>query len=322
MKKVAITLGDPAGIGTEITLKALKKLDRDGIQFFLIGDISNLGKTWSSIRVDLNDNVELIDAGSSDALLKGPSESGGLVSIHAIELATNMAMKGEVDAVVTAPISKESLRLAGSKDIDHTQLFSRLSGERHVSTVFETKNLRILFLTKHAPLLQALRTITVETVINGIESSYIALRLLGIEGKRIGVAAINPHAGENGLLGSEELTIIRPAVDALKEKYEVSGPFPADSVFYQAAEGKFDIVLSMYHDQGHIAAKMLDFHETVSLNTGLPFLRTSVDHGTAFDIAGHGIANESSMISAIYKATKYCTLYRQNFMELKQLGIL
>ncbi len=205
--------------------------------------------------------------------------------------------------------------MAGSKHIDHTTLLQDLTKSSKSITIFEVRKLRIYFLTRHIPFSKVASEIRKDNVIRGILEADLSLKLLGISNGKIAVAALNPHAGEDGLLGREEIDEIRPAIEEVKAKYgiDVHGPFPADSVFYIAAKGNYDIVVSLYHDQGHIAAKMYDFRRTVSLTLGLPFLRTSVDHGTAFDIAGKGIADETSMVEAIKKAIKYAIKYKENY---------
>jgi len=230
-----------------------------------------------------------------------------------------LALDGEISALATAPINKEAIRLAGSKYIDHTTMLEGLTGSRDVATVFEAgEKLRIYFMTKHIPLIDIFKEIDEDKVYKSIVTAARCLRLLGVSGEKIAVAALNPHAGEGGLLGSEETSYIEPAVArAQKNSIDVYGPLPADSVFFRASMGEFDIVVSLYHDQGHIAAKIHDFFSTVSLNIGLPFLRTSPDHGTAFDIAGKGIANETSMVNAMTKAVQYGELYREK-IRLRQ----
>ncbi len=316
MVRIGVTLGDPSGIGPEIVLKAVEKISRDDLEITLIGNRDNIEEVAKILGINrgIFDNVNIVDIPGEGIEFGKIQKVSGSISLRSIEAATRMAMQGEIDGIATAPINKEAILLAGSKYIDHTTMFAGLTGSESVTTVFEVKKLRILFMTKHVSLIDACKSITGELVYDYILRSDWALRSLGIKDGRIAVAALNPHAGEHGLFGREEMDIIAPALRKAQSLVNVNGPYPADSVFYQAANGKYDMVLSLYHDQGHIAAKMYDFERTVSMNPGLPFLRTSVDHGTAFDIAGKGIASEISMIEAIEKAASYSIPYRR-FME-------
>ncbi len=279
----------------------------------LIGNKDNLIEVAKLSGMDLSvlDRVDLVNIPGNGIEFGKLSEGSGRISLASIEYATKLALDGEIDAIATAPINKEAIILAGSRYVDHTTMFASLTGSKKVTTVFEVKKLRIIFMTKHMSLVKACCSITRDLVYDYIMRSDWALRALGIEKGRIAVAALNPHAGENGLFGREEIDIIAPAVQKAQESVNVSGPYPADSVFHQAVLGNYDIVLSLYHDQGHIAAKMYDFERTVSMNLGLPFLRTSVDHGTAFDIAGKGVASEVSMMEAIEKAANYALQYKK-----------
>lgn len=313
MIRIGVTLGDPSGIGPEIVIKAISKIHRKDLALTLIGNEDNLIDVAKLSGIDLSvlDRVNIVDIPGERIEFGKISKESGRISMKSIEYATKMALDGEIDAIATAPINKEAIILAGSKYVDHTTMFAGLTGSKKVLTIFEARKLRIIFMTKHISLLEACRSITMDLVYEYIMHSDWVLRSLGIEKGKIAVAALNPHAGDNGLFGREEIDIIAPAIKKAQEKVNVFGPYPADSVFYQATLGKYDIVLSLYHDQGHIASKMYDFYRTVSLNLGLPFLRTSVDHGTAFDIAGKGIASEISMMEAIKKAAVYALPYKK-----------
>jgi 4-hydroxy-L-threonine phosphate dehydrogenase PdxA len=211
-----------------------------------------------------------------------------------------------VDALVTAPLNKESLKAGAVPYLDHTAALDDRAALRKTMTLFVVRTLKIFFLTRHIPFRDIRGAITREGIVETVPHCIAYLRQLGAEDPVIAVAALNPHGGEQGLFGREEMEVIEPAVEEAKRLgYRVAGPLPADSVFHQALEGHYDGVLSLYHDQGHIAAKTLDFHGTVSLTMGLKFLRTSVDHGTAFDIAGKGIADARGMMNAILKAAQY-----------------
>jgi 4-hydroxythreonine-4-phosphate dehydrogenase len=231
---------------------------------------------------------------------------GGQAAYAAIKTSIELAMAGRIEGVVTAPINKESLQAAKIPFIGHTEMFAEYTGAREEMTMFTISGLKIFFLTRHVSLLRACALITEPRVASGIDKCVKALRQLGYDDPHLAVAALNPHGGEDGMFGREEIEAIKPAIAAARDKgLRVSGPVPADSVFHLARIGRYDAVLSLYHDQGHIAAKMMDFEKTVSVTLGLPILRTSVDHGTAFDIAGTGKASAVSMVEAIKVAAEY-----------------
>lgn len=321
---LAVTMGDPAGIGPEIAVRAL--LDpavRAVSRSFLIGDARVFQRALSvcGLSADLNriagpealaDRPGVIDvlhqdSADPDTLKMGQVQPlGGLAAYAAIRSAIDLAMAGRVDGVATTPINKESLKAAKIPFIGHTEMFAEHTGAREEMTMFTISGLKIFFLTRHMSLIDACRAITRERVEKGIDKCISALRQLGLDHPHLAVAALNPHGGEDGLFGREEIDGIKPAIAAARARgLTVSGPVPADSVFHMAKIGRYDAVLSLYHDQGHIAAKMLDFEKTVSVTLGLPILRTSVDHGTAFDIAGTGKASAVSMIEAIKVAAEY-----------------
>ncbi len=226
-----------------------------------------------------------------------------------VEAAARLALEGRVDAIVTAPINKESWQLAGSTDTGHQEVFQRLSGAEQVATMLVSGTLRCMHLSTHKTLAEACAYVTRANVLRAIRLTHEHFRQWGFAAPRIGVAALNPHAGDGGLIGTEEQTEIGPAVaDAQAEGIAASGPIPADSVFPQAIAGRYDVVVVLYHDQGHIAIKVHGFEESISVNLGLPFIRTSIDQGTAFDIAGQGVADETSMVEAITAATRHSRL--------------
>ena len=217
-----------------------------------------------------------------------------------IEHAARQCIAGTVDAMVTAPVNKEAFQLAGITDTGHQEVLQRLSGAGHVATLLASGNLRCMHLSTHKSLAEACKYVTRENVLRAIELTHDHFVRWGVPAPRIAVAALNPHASDNGLIGREELDEIAPAIaDAVAKGIQASGPHPADSVFNAAIAGKYDVVVVMYHDQGHIAIKVHGFERSITVNLGLPFIRTSVDHGTAFDIAGKGIADETSMVEAI-----------------------
>jgi 4-hydroxythreonine-4-phosphate dehydrogenase len=231
------------------------------------------------------------------------SAACGAASYEYLLTAVRLAKDGAIDAIVTGPIHKESWRAAEVPHIGHTEAFATLFGGV-AETLFVVDRLRIFFLTRHASLFNAIQMISPERLLSLLRHAHEALGWFGIRSPRIAVAALNPHAGDGGLFGDEETTKLAPGIAAARgEGIQAFGPLPADSVFHQCANGQFDAVISLYHDQGHIAAKMKSFFGTVSVTTGLPVIRTSVDHGTAFDIAGRNRADPTSMIEAIHLAS-------------------
>jgi 4-hydroxythreonine-4-phosphate dehydrogenase len=321
---LAVTMGDPAGIGPEIAVRALLDPEvRSVARCCLIGDARVLqraldvcGLTATLNRIggpeaaaDRAGVIDVLDQATADpAVLRiGEVQAlGGEAAYAAIKTSIELAMAGRVDGVATTPINKESLKAAKIPFIGHTEMFAEHTGASDEMTMFTISGLKIFFLTRHLSLIEACRQITQARVASGIDKCMKALGQLGIERPHLAVAALNPHGGEDGLFGREEIEAIKPAIAAARGRgMQVSGPVPADSVFHMARIGRYDAVLSLYHDQGHIAAKMMDFEKTVSVTLGLPILRTSVDHGTAFDIAGTGKASAVSMVEAIKVAAEY-----------------
>ncbi len=287
--RIGITAGDPAGIGPEIVAKTLRE-----------GEIIDL---CEPVVFGPIDPAEIAGLGIRTGEV---SAQGGRIAFESIERAVAAAKRGEIDAVATAPINKESLRAAGVPYIGHTEILAGLTGSDDPLTLFETLGLRTFFLSRHVSLRQACDLVTEERVYRYLVRSCLALKNdLGIDDPLVAVAGLNPHCGEHGLFGNEEEGIERAIERAKADGLRIAGPVGADSVFHQAKIGRYDAVLSLYHDQGHIACKTLDFERTISLTLGLPFLRTSVDHGTAFDIAGKGTASAVSMIEAVKTAARY-----------------
>jgi 4-hydroxythreonine-4-phosphate dehydrogenase len=238
---------------------------------------------------------------------------GGQAAYDYIKKSVEMASAREVDSIATTPINKESLKAAKIDFIGHTEILAGLTNTDDPLTMFEVRNMRVFFLSRHVSLRKACDLVTKERLFDYIVRCINALRQLGINDGTMAVAGLNPHSGEHGLFGDEEVVHVEPAVkEAQARGYKVVGPIGADSVFHLALQGRFNAVLSLYHDQGHIATKTLDFERTISLTLGLPFLRTSVDHGTAFDIAGTGKASAVSMKEAIILAAKYSSSYQRN----------
>jgi len=326
MKKpiFAITAGDPCGIGPEIVVKALIK-NPDLYQLCLpviLGQTELISKTAHLLKLDCTiRTLEHIEeaAGKAGILecmrfdLDTPepvwgkiSASGGRHAFAYIKAAIDLALGKKVQAIVTAPINKEALKLAGVPYLDHTEILTKLTSSKNTMTLFVTGDLRVFFYSRHIRFRDISAALNQHDLVNSMEDCQKYLRQMGIPEPKLALAALNPHGGEQGMFGEEETEILFPAVEQARKKgLNVFGPIPADSVFHLALTGHYDAVLSLYHDQGHIATKTLDFHRTVALTMGLPFLRTSVDHGTAFDIAGKGMASEISLVEAMRCAEKY-----------------
>ncbi len=316
--RIAITLGDPTGIGPEVVAKAISHgsglLD---IKPIIVGSVDILNRELdrlnSPLKAQLIKNADQLLAANTigvlspynnERLINLPygeiSSEAGEAAVTWATTAGQLALDGQVDAIATAPISKEAARLAGYEDFGHQEIYQNLAGSSRVLTMLVTKNLRVVHLTTHHSLAKSISYVTKDGIVEALTMTNMFLHSHGFDSPRIGVAALNPHGGEGGLIGREEIEYISPAVaEAFAQGIQVIGPIPADTVFGQAVEGQYDAVLAMYHDQGHIAVKMHNWVESLTLNIGLPFLRTSVDHGTAFNIAGQGIADPSGMIEAI-----------------------
>jgi 4-phospho-D-threonate 3-dehydrogenase / 4-phospho-D-erythronate 3-dehydrogenase len=250
--------------------------------------------------------ADLIDLGNMGEVRFGEIDGAhGRAALEWIECACALAREGAVDGIVTGPINKEAARTGGLEFPGHTELLADRLGvdDDDVYTMFVVGELRIFFLTRHLSLRDAIDALTEERVHNGIVRVNELLGDLGVDEPRVALAALNPHAGEGGMMGDEEIRVLKPAVERARDAgVDVAGPVPADAVFHQGHEGRFDGVIALYHDQGHIASKTLDFFGTVSATLGLPVIRTSVDHGTAFDIAGTGKVDERSLLEALRQA--------------------
>lgn len=295
-----ISAGDPAGIGPEVTVKALAQPEvRELADLVVAGDPAQLAAVARSLGLPVPERVE--PAGDAGAVEPGRvSAAGGEAAVAAVKRAVELVRSGDASALVTGPINKEALRAAGYPWPGHTEMLADLCAVAEVRMLLVGERLRVCHVTTHRSLRSAIEAATRARVLETIRMTATGGRRLGFETPRIGVAGLNPHAGEGGLFGDEELREIAPAVaDAQAEGIDVSGPWPADTLFWRAANGEFDFVVAMYHDQGHVPVKLAGFDEGVNVTLGLPFLRTSVDHGTAFDIAGRGIARWQSMAAAI-----------------------
>ena len=321
MNKIAITMGEPGGIGPEIIVKSLycaeiknycnpivignAEVMREAVKLtglpLKVKSISNLSDSKPTVG-----RIEVIDIRSPQPFKKGvPSKKSGIAEVKYIKKAVELALKKDVRAIVTAPISKQSLKLAGYKWPGHTELLAELTKSKHFAMMFVSEKLKLILATIHVSIKDVPGIINEKLVLKTIILAKKGTDMLGIKTPRIVVAGLNPHAGESGIFGREEIKLIMPAVQkARKEGIDVSGPYPPDVVFYKAYKGEFDIVVCMYHDQGLIPFKMLAFDTGVNVTVGLPIIRTSPDHGTAFDIAWKNMASPSSMIEAIKLASK------------------
>lgn len=312
--RVAISMGDPAGIGPEIVLKALcDPQARDGLRPVVVGDMPLLRGTAAACGLDLDlrqvdpgqwaeQGVGVLDVGNVTAgLVPGrASAEGGEAAWSYIDAAARLCMTGQADVLVTAPINKYSLELAGRGHEGHTEMLMEMTGSPWSMTVFLLDRMRVAFFSRHLSLAQAIAAIDAAAICTQLLRLVSAAPRLGLADPLIGVAALNPHAGENGLFGREEIEAIEPGIAAARERgVRVEGPIPADAIFHQAREGRYDAVLGLYHDQVSAVMKAIDFHRVVSVTLGLPFLRLSVDHGTAFDIAGRGVADPRNMIETL-----------------------
>jgi 4-hydroxythreonine-4-phosphate dehydrogenase len=318
---IAITMGDPAGIGPEVIMKAFAHPEMLAMcNPLVIGDANRLRKAGeivgAKIGVDsLSDakaanfaskNVQCVDLKivPDDLPFGQNSPVAGEAAYRFIEKAVEIVQAGIAQGICTAPLSKEALHAAGHKYPGHTELLAHLTGTPEVSMMLVSPKLRVIHVTTHIGLIDAIKKIEPGLVERVITRGHEVLVKAGITNPKIGVCAINPHAGENGLFGyGEEAEKITPAVEACQKKgWDVRGPLPADTLFFLAGRGDYDMVVAMYHDQGHGPIKVLGLESGVNITVGLPVIRTSVDHGTAFDIAGKGIADERSLLEALRQA--------------------
>ena len=327
---LAITMGDAAGSGPEIVTKALVDLQTRAVcRPVVIGDAATmraalkitgvLGEIRAIAKLSealfRNGIIEVIDLHNIqlNRLTRGQVDPmAGKAAFEYIKLAADLALDGKCDAIVTSAINKEALNKAGYHYDGHTQLLAELCGARDVAMMLVSGQLRITHVTTHVSLRQAIEQVRPERILTVLRLTNEALRQMGIDEPRIAMAGLNPHAGESGLFGDEELKYITPAIEAARcQGMDIVGPFPPDSVFLRTSEGQFDAAIAMYHDQGHIAIKMLGITQGVNVTLGLPIIRTSVDHGTVFGKAGKGTADPTSLIQAIKLATvMYCNRRR------------
>jgi 4-phospho-D-threonate 3-dehydrogenase / 4-phospho-D-erythronate 3-dehydrogenase len=303
--RVLVTMGDPAGVGPEVIAKALAE-PFPAADVVVVGDARRLRKGAEAAGVDVRVDCIDLDNVPDDLPWGELSAAAGEAAYRFVERATQLVLEGEADAICTAPLNKEALHLAGHDFPGHTELLAHLTGTPEVSMMLATDGLKVIHVTTHVGLLDAVERIEPGLVGRTIARGDAALRQAGVERPRIAVCAINPHAGEGGLFGrGEEAEKIAPAIEAARaDGIDAHGPVPADTAFFRAVRGDFDLVVAMYHDQGHGPVKARGMGSGVNITVGLPVIRTSVDHGTAFDIAGTGQADESSLLAALRAAAE------------------
>ncbi len=309
MRPILITMGDPAGIGPEVVAKSLARVG-GGKPITVVGckrcleEVSELcGLKLRFLSVDepthLVDSVPVIDMGGEDVQKGRATPEGGAYSYRYVVRAAELVRKGKASALVTGPVNKLAVNMAGIRFTGHTELLAELAGGVKVKMLLYLDELRVSHVTTHIPLKDVPTSISKEEIYLTVRLTASFLRRLGEE-VNIAVAGLNPHAGDGGVIGREEIEIIGPAVKELRsEGIGVEGPLPPDTVFLRALRGEFNAVVAMYHDQGHIPAKIIGFSRAVNVTLGLPYVRTSVDHGTAYDIVGRCVADEGSMLKAL-----------------------
>ncbi len=352
LPRIGITMGDAAGIGPEIIVKALARKSiyeicrpvvigstailEDALRFTPPQILETLQVrsfhmhgTLAPPQYGTIDVLDVVSLLPSEILQGHIDARAGTAALKAIEAATHLALNGKLDGIATAPICKAAIQKAGSPYPGHTEMLAALTNTAKVVMMLKTvtdesippkyteactdkstPRLSVAFVTNHIPFAEVTKQLSIEKIVDVIGITYQAFIRSGKQNPRLAVAALNPHAGEEGLFGKEELNCIIPAIKQAKSSLGntavIEGPFPADTLFIKASQGRWDVVIAMYHEQGNIPIKLLAFGKIVNVTLGLPIIRTSVDHGTAFDIAGKGIANEASLIASIKEAASYC----------------
>jgi 4-hydroxythreonine-4-phosphate dehydrogenase len=319
---VAVTMGDPAGIGPEIIVRAFADpYFHEENHALVVGDAGIMERAARLLELPLRANAiadpeeAAFEPGTVDVLAEtdlpedlpfGELDArAGDAAFRYVERATGLASAGRVDAVATAPLNKEAMHLAGHRYPGHTEILAELTGTKDYAMMLVTDELKVIHISTHVALREAIERVQPERELAVIRLAHESLRKLGVENPKVAVAGLNPHAGENGLFGTEDAERIAPAIAAaVEEGMDATGPHPPDTVMMRARMGAFDIVVVQYHDQGHIPVKLMGFDTGVNVTVGLPFFRTSVDHGTAFDIAGTGKAEPASLRAALDLARK------------------
>ncbi|MDF7801451.1 4-hydroxythreonine-4-phosphate dehydrogenase PdxA [Pontiellaceae bacterium B1224] len=302
MKRIGITIGDVNGIGPEVALKAVvqEKWGHE-VEFMLYGPVTEMKRQTRALELEVPEYVHFRDVGVDIRWNPGEVEiDASLAAEQAIRMAVEGCQNGNLDAMVTAPICKEGFHEAGIKFPGHTEFLAELTNTKNFGMMLLGGGLRVMLVTRHLPLSKVAAALTQDMIVEHIELTGQALKLFGIENGKIGVCGLNPHAGDGGVLGNEEIELINPAIKKAREKgFNVSDAIPADTIFYEALRGDYDAVVAMYHDQGLAPLKMVGFDEGINVTLGLPIIRTSPDHGTAFGIAGQNKASAKSMKCAI-----------------------
>lgn len=327
---IGVTIGDPAGIGPEVVVKALADPEIRRLARFVVfgmnelmsyaADLAEIEPFWWRLQhdspragFDLVHDIVVLDYDEYSMLgqaIHKPTKQGGQASLRFLDDALACALKppaadGRIDAIVTAPVCKESWQLTGCRYPGHTEFFQARTKSKKAVMMFHSPKLNVVLATVHVPLMELRDLLNIGCVFDPIDLGHQAMQRLGVPKPRIAVCGLNPHASENGLFGDEESRVITPAIQAAQNAgIDAQGPFPADTIFLDAVAGKYDLVVAMYHDQGLIPVKLLAFDTAVNVTLGLPILRTSVDHGTAFDIVGKNKADAGSMKAAIKLAVK------------------
>ncbi|MGA8149545.1 MAG: 4-hydroxythreonine-4-phosphate dehydrogenase PdxA [Terriglobales bacterium] len=303
--RIAVTIGDPAGIGPEVVLKALTSPEiQDLADWIIVGDRAALEKTYGTcgiIPASLHATIRQPTAINTPAQFQFGQLSAlcGKAAVEYVRVATGMCLNAEVQAMVTAPLNKEAVTMSGMQFSGHTEYIAELCGAEDSRMMLANEKLSVVHVSTHVSLRSAIDA-TAARILRTIELGDEAMKLLGCERPRIAMCGLNPHAGEHGLFGDEDAERIVPAIEAARLRgVQVDGPHAPDTIFLRAARGEYDLVVAMYHDQGHIAMKLIDFEHTVNVSLGIPIIRTSVDHGTAFDIAGKNKADPQNMIAAM-----------------------
>ena len=313
---VALTMGDPSGIGPEIILKALADPELAGIaRWIVVGDrgVLKLAEDFTHLFLGDTEIRNIAGLQSLEHFAFGNLNARyGQAAVDYVRTATEMCLSKEADAMVTAPLNKEAVTLSGRSFSGHTEYIAELCGATESRMLLASQRLSTVHVTTHVPLSRACKLDTAR-ILSTIEMGYSAMKLLGFEEPRIAVCGLNPHAGEHGLFGNEDQQFILPAIQLARNKgIACSGPHAGDTIFLQASRGAYDLVVAMYHDQGHIPMKLIDFEGTVNVSLGIPIIRTSVDHGTAFDIAGKNKADAHSMKQAMRMAAQMAKSRRRS----------
>lgn len=316
LPRVAITMGDPAGIGPEIVLKALEDASlKDVCHPVIVGDLGHLRRTGGLLGINLKTEVIDLENVQDDVEFGEETGSSGRASAEYIKKAVELWSAGEIDAASTAPISKNAIKMGGYDYPGHTEFLAELTGTEKFAMSFFAEKLRVVLLSTHVSLRDAIARVKADRLVDLIRFSQGEIEKLIGRKVRVAVAGLNPHASEGGMFGGEEAAEMIPAIERCRiEGIDVSGPYSPDTIFLRGFKGEFDLVVACYHDQATIAVKSLSFGTSVNVTLGLPLIRTSVDHGTAFDIAGKGVAEHSSMTAAIKLAAELVTR-RHSFSE-------